>query len=187
MRSTALWAGLALALTTAGCAKRSAESAIGQAERSIAAVRADAEKIAPNELKGLTDSLEAMKAKVASGDYSGALMGARSLASLARDLGANLPARREQLTNSYNAVAAEVPKLLDQATARVNELAAMRRLPPGIDPARFAAVRTESTGWAGAWTEAAAAFSQGNLAQALNLAGGLRDKLTAALKTLGIG
>lgn len=187
MRTTWI-AGLGLvALALAGCAKRSAESAIGQAEKTIAGMQAEAEKVAPNELKALVDSVAAMKARVAAGDHSGALMGARTVGTMARDLAANLAGRKEQLTNSYNAAAAEMPKQLEAVTARINELAGMRRLPAGIDAASFSALKDEAATWSATWTAAADAFKAGNLAAALTQANQLKSRLAVAAKALGIG
>ena len=186
MRKTSMAMVMVLGLGLGGCAKRSAESAIAQAEKSIAAMQADAEKVAPNELKSLTDSVAAMKARVGAGDYSGALMGARTINTLSRDLRANLASRKDQLTSSFNTLSAELPKQLDQVMARITELGGMRKLPTGIDPAKFAALKTESAGWAAAWKSATDAFAAGNLAAALADANQIKAKLADAMKTIGL-
>jgi hypothetical protein len=181
---------LALALVVAvglgGCAQRSAESAIAQAEKDIAEMQGTAEKVAPKEFKVLSDSVAAMKAKVAAGDYSGALMGARTVGSMARDLRVNLPGRTTQLTTSFTGVAATLPKQVDAVSAKVNELAALKKLPAGLDPARFAALKTDIATWTQAWAAADASFKAGNIADALTKANDLKAKVADAMKLVGI-
>ncbi|MGE0442455.1 MAG: hypothetical protein AB7L66_21600 [Gemmatimonadales bacterium] len=185
MRSKPLaTAAVLMAVLTTGCAKRSADSAIARAESEIADLRSEAEKIAPNELKALDDSLGAMKARVEAGDYSGALMGARSIHSLARDLGANLATRKEQLTTSFTTLQNELPAKLEAVTGRLKDLGAMRRLPPGIDANKVAALQTDAAGWASKWTEATQAFAAGNLAAALNAGNEIRSKVAEAMSAL---
>jgi hypothetical protein len=184
---TLAWSGVGLvAVLSAGCARSSAETAVTRAEAAIAAIRPEAEKVAPVELASLNDSLTAMKARIAAEDYSGALMGARSVNSLARDLGANLATRKAQLTTSYNTTAEAVPRQIGAVNARIAELAAMRRLPPGVDPAAFAAVRAEAPQWQEKWAEASQQFAAGNVALALTAANEVRARLTAVSKMLGM-
>jgi len=186
MPKTRLALAFLCAVGLAGCAKRSAESAIRDAESDMTAMQAAAEKVAPKEFKVLSDSVAAMKAKVAAGDYSGALMGARTVGTMARDLRANLASRTTQLTNSFNGVAATLPKEIDAVTAKVRDLAAMKKLPKEVDPARFAALKDQVGTWSQAWANADAAFKAGNLADALSQANDLKNKVADAMKLVGL-
>ena len=176
---------LGLLVVGTGCAKSSAESAIGAAEKMVAGFSAQAEQLAPTELKVINDSIAAMKARVAAGDYSGALMGARQTTSIARDLSAGMATRKTQLTNSFTALSAELPKLLESVTGKINALAAMKKLPKGVDPARVAALKTDAAGWAASWAAATEAFKAGNLAEAVAKGTELKVKLTAAAAMFG--
>ena len=186
MPKTRLALALVVAFGLGGCAKRSAESAIAQAESDIAGMQATAEKVAPNEFKTLRDSVTAMKAKVTAGDYSGALMGARTVGTMARDLRANLTGRAAQLTTAFNGIAAELPKQVDAVTAKVKELAGLKKLPAGIDPAGFAALKDQVPTWSQTWATADASFKAGNLADALSKANDLKTKVAAAMKVVGL-
>lgn len=176
---------LGLLAAGTGCAKQSAESAIDAAEKMVVGIQAQAEQLAPGDLKAVTDSIAAMKARVAAGDYSGALMGARQTTSMARDLGAALATRKTQLTNSFNAMSADLPKQLSAVMAKVNALVAMKKLPKGVDPARVATLKTEAAGWAATWTAASEAFKAGNLAEAVAKGTELKNKLAAAAAMFG--
>lgn len=178
-------AGL-LVLGLGACAQGSAERAITAAEKAVAEVQADASKIAPAELKALTDSIAAMKAHVAAGDHRAALMGGRSVTTGARDLGSSLATRKEQLTTSFNAVAGELPAQLTAVLARIKELRGLRRLPGGIDPAKFSALAADAAGWETAWKTAADGFAAGNLSEALSQARAIATKVADARSLLGM-
>lgn len=178
-------AGLVLVMAS-GCAKGSAESAVAAAEKAIGKIEVEATKVSPVELKAVVDSVAAMKGHIAAGDYRAALMGARSASSMVRDLESGMATRKEQLTNSFNAISAELPKQMTTVTARVAELAAMRRLPAGMDPAMVAALKTETGGWQAAWDGATKAFADGNLADALTQARAVSDKVTGVMTKLGL-
>ena len=180
----AMAVAMPLVLGLAGCAKSSAESAVASAEKAIAGIQEDASKIAPNQLQALTDSLTEIKAKFTAGDYQSALMSARSLTSMTRDLGAQLPTQRDQLNSAFNNAAAELPKMIDAVVAKVGELGKARRLPPGIDPAKFAALQGEVGGWSGGLAAASEAFKRGELAAAMSQANTIRSKVHDAMALL---
>jgi len=186
IRSWSLAPSLLLLLGLAGCAKSSANSAVARAEKDIAQLPPDAAKIAPVEVKALNDSVGAMKANIEKGDFRAALMGARSVSSLARDLSFNLNARKTQLTAAYNAAADEVPKQLDSLAAKVEELGKMRRLPPGIDAARFAQVKANVDVLRQQWTAATQAHANGEIAAALAKANEVKAKVADAMKVVGM-
>ncbi len=167
-----------------GCARQSAEKAIARAEQDIAAVRPEAEKVAPTDLAVLMDSVAAMKAHVASGDYGAASKGARNLGLSVRDLRANLSNRRQQLTTGFTATSNDLPGQLDAVVARVAEIGAMRRLPPGIDQARFEILKAEAPTWPNTWAGAKQAYDDGNLAEAMSTAAQLKNKVADARRLL---
>ncbi len=175
-----------LSLAAAGCGKSSAESAIKKAESGLAAIKADAEQVAPDELRALTDSIAAMKALVVSGDHSGALMGARQAGTKIRDLKANLVTRRDQLNSAFAAMSMELPTMLKSVTDKAAELSAMKKLPPTIDPAKFAAVKEQAAGWATNWAAATESFKAGNLAAAMSAATAIKAQLATAMASLGL-
>lgn len=180
--------GLVLLMSSGliGCAKQSAEKAIAKAEQDLAALRPEAEKVAPTELAGLADSIAAMKTRAASGDYAAAAMGARNLGLSIRDLRANLNTRRQQLTTGFTATSDELPGQLDAVVARVAELGAMRRLPEGIDQARFNTLKAEAPTWKDTWAAAKQAFDNGNLAEAMASATRLKNKVADARRLLSM-
>lgn len=179
-------AAVVMAAALLGCSGSSAKRAVDRAEQEIAKIRDQAAKIAPDRLQSLTDSLAAIKTRLEAGDNRSALMSARSVTALARDLGATLENTRTQLETAFKSASDELPGLLQRVQARVAELAAMRRLPPNVNAASFATIRTESAGWTGMWDAAQKAYADGNLAAAMSQANALRRALTAAQGPLGM-
>ena len=168
----------------AGCAKSSAESALAAADKAIAAIQAEATMIAPAQLKALSDTLADVKARFGKGDFQSALMGARSVSVMSRDLKAQLATQKTQLTSAFESAQKEVPGMADAVQARVADLAKMRRLPPGIDGKRFAALQGDVGTWREQWTAAEAAFQRGELAVAMSSANQLRTKAREAMSLL---
>jgi len=175
----------AIALGLGGCAERSAKSAVEKAESQIAAIRDEAQKVAPDRLKSLSDSLESIKGRLSGGDFRSVVMSARSISALTRDLEANLGNTKSQLETAFQGASNELPGQLDAAIAKVNEVAGLRRLPAGIDPAKFNTLKEESATWMDSWNKAKADFDAGNLAQAMSSVNGLRAKVREVNGLLG--
>jgi hypothetical protein len=154
--------------------------------KDIAALPPDAAKVAPNDVKAMTDSVAALKGYITSGDYRAALMGGRGVSSRARDLALNLNARRIQITAAYNAAADVLPKELATLKAKVDELSKARRLPAGIDPAKFAAVKAGIETWSQEWAAASQSFKDGDIAIALSKANEVKAKVADGMKVVGL-
>lgn len=175
----------AIGLGLGGCAERSARSAVETAETQIAAIRDEAQRLAPDRLKSLTDSLESIKGRLSEGDYRSVVMSARSISALTRDLEANLANTKSQLETAFQNASNELPGQLNAAVAKVNEVAGLRRLPAGIDPAKFNSLKDESATWMDSWNKAKADFDAGNLAQAMSSVNTLRSKVREVGNLLG--
>jgi len=172
-------------LALAGCVEGSAREAVEKAEGQVSALRDQAQKIAPDRLQALDDSLAGVKSRLESGDYRSVVMSARSISAQARDLEANMDNTKSQLETAFSSAAGEIPAQLEQALARISEIAGMRRLPSSVNAASFEALKTESATWNDAWAKAKADFDAGNLAQAMSAANALRAKIREATALIG--
>jgi hypothetical protein len=175
-----------LALSLSGCEEGSARKAVEGAEAAIAAVQEQGANIAPARLQSLQDSMAAIKTRLEAGEHRSALMSARSVTSLARDLGATMGNTKTQLENAFKNASDELPPMLQKVTARINEVAAMRRLPSNIDAAKFATVQSASAGWTDLWNRAMQDYQSGKLAAAMGKANELRTALRSAMNTLSM-
>ena len=187
-KTFALVACALLALGLGACAtdKAPADAAIKAGEAAIQAVADDAGKYVPGNLKEAQDALAAAKDKFAKGEYKEALAAATELGTKAKDLAVAAAAKKEELTKAWNDFAASIPQAVASIQAKVEELAKTKRLPKGMDKAKLAQAQEGLAGVTKAWEEASAAFTAGNLGEALGRASGAKEKAGEIMTLLGI-
>lgn len=188
------WLALLLAGTLLGaCAgqQEPAQKAIDNAEAAIAAIREDAAKYVPDDLKGLEESLQGMKDNFAKGSYPAVLTASRELNTRIATVGEALVAKKEeaqaqteQLTEQWNTLSAELPEMVEAVTARVDSLTKSGKLPKDVDTATFERVKTEAATMLQSWQRAMGAFSNGNMQEAVDMAQVAKDKASLVRATL---
>ncbi len=177
---------LAASLFACSSDKAPADAAIKAAEQAITAVADDAGKYVPEKLKETRDALAAAKDKFAKGEYKEALAAGTELANKATELAKATAAKKEELTKAWNDLAASLPQTLGQLTTKIAELGSAKKLPKGIDAGKLAQAKEGLAGLSKSWDEASAAFTAGNLTEALAKAGGLKEKGNELLALLGM-
>jgi hypothetical protein len=167
-------AALAVAvLFASACAnyKEPAQAAINEAETSLQNIAVDAQKYAPDQYRAIADQLEAAKATFAKGDYKAALAGARDLPAKVAELAATTTAAKDQavaaMTDEWNALSADVPKMVEAIQSRVDMLSKSRKLPKNIDKASFDAAKSGLESMKQEWTAATQASASGNVEEAV--------------------
>jgi len=93
---------------------------------------------------------------------------------------------KNELAARWKEMSATVPGLVQAIDAKVAELAAAKRLPKGMDDARFAAARTDIESVTQAWSEATAAFQGGDVPRAVRTARDVKAKAEALAGMLGL-
>jgi hypothetical protein len=186
IRTAHQWLALLLAgalLGACGGQQEPAQKAIDNAEAAIAAIREDAAKFVPDDLKGLEDSLQGMKDNYAKGNYPAVLTASRELntriASVTETVSQKkdeMQSMTEQLTEQWNTLSVEVPEMVEAVTARVDSITKTGKLPKDLDAAAFERVKTESATMAQSWQQALGAFSNGNMQEAVDMALVAKDK-----------
>ncbi len=182
---------LACVLLVAGLAacntdKGPAETAIKAGDDAIAAAAPEAEKYVPDQLAAAKDALAAAKDKFAKGEYKEALAAGTELATKAKDLVAATAAKKDELTKAWNDLAASLPQTVASIQAKIEELGKARKLPKGMDKAKLAQAQEGLAGITKAWDEASAAFTAGNLGEALGRASTLKEKGAEVMALLGM-
>lgn len=182
---------LACVLLVAGLAacntdKGPADLAIKADEAAILAVADEAGKYAPAQLKEAQDALAAAKDKFAKGEYKEALAAATELGNKTKDLAAAAAAKKDELTKAWNELAASLPQTVASIQAKIEELGKARKLPKGMDKAKLAQAQEGLAGITKAWDEASAAFTAGNLGEALAKASPLKEKGAEVMALLGM-
>ena len=166
--------------------KAPAEAALKLAEEAVNSARGEAESLVPDDFKSLSDDLAAAKEAYAKGDYKGALASAQSIQQKANDVTAKAKAKKDEMAAGWNAVAADVPKMVEAVKSRVDILSQSKKLPKGLDQAKFDAAKNDLASATSAWAEASAAQAAGKWNDAIAKANEAKAKATAAMAGLGM-
>jgi len=179
---------IVLVLFVAACASSSkpAEEAIKAAEAAINAVKGEAMKYVPDQVKALEGELQAAKDAFAKKDYKAALSAAKDLPGKAKDLAAAAAAKKTELTKAWEEMSGGLPKMVEAIKSRVDILSKSKKLPANLDKAKFEEVKAGLPGVTQMWEDAQKAFSDGNLADAVSKAKTLKDKAVEMMTTLGM-
>ena len=190
------WTALLLAglmLAACGGQKEPAEKAVAEAEASIAALREDAARYAPDQLKGLEDELGQLKDNLAKANYPAVLTLAReltrSIASVNETVAAekaNADVLAQQLTDRWNTLSTELPDMVESVTARVASITKTKKYPEGVDAAAFENIKASADTMSKDWQAALGAFANNNMQEAVDMAQAAQDKGTEVMNALGM-
>jgi len=187
-KSITLLAVLMSALFLASCStdKVPAEEAIKAADSAFDAVKAEALRYVPAQAQEIEAAINTAKDSLAKKEYTAALNSAKDLASKAQDLAAAVAAKKEELTRSWGEMSSGIPKILQVIQSRVEILGKSKKLPAGLDKAKFEGVKSGLAEITQTWNDASAAFQSGNLNDALAKAKIVKEKAGEALTALGM-
>lgn len=187
------WAGavgvLMVALLVSACGsadKVPAEAAIKAADGALAAVRGEASKLIPAQLKVVEDGLASAKASFDKGDYTAALGTAKQVAAQAGDLSSAVTAKKTELTREWTDVSGGVPQMADAIQSRVDILSQSKKLPAGLDKDKLESAKAELATLKQSWSDASAAYSAGNLTDAVSKAKAAKDKAEEIMTALNM-
>ena len=166
--------------------KAPAEAALKLAEEAVNGARTEAEALVPDDFKSLSDDLAAAKDAYAKGDYKGALASAQSIQQRANDVMAKAKAKKDEMMASWNAISADVPKMIEALKSRVDILSQSKKLPKGLDAATLSTAKDNLAAATSAWTDATAAQAAGKWSEAMAKANDSKAKATAAMSALGM-
>jgi predicted small secreted protein len=187
-KTFALLACVLLVVGFAACNtdKGPADLAIKAGDDAITAAAPEAEKYVPDQLTAARDAVTAAKDKFAKGQYKEALAAGKELTNTASALVAATAAKKDELTKAWNDLAASLPQTVVSIQAKIEELGKAKKLPKGMDKAMLAQAQEGLAGITKAWDEASAAFTAGNLGEALAKATPLKDKGAEVMALLGM-
>ena len=175
-----------LALSAVACNKGPAQEALAEADRALAAARPDLEKYLPDELAEFTAAVHAARSQFEEGRYTDALKAVQDLPLEIQVAVGAAKVMKNELAARWKEMSATVPGFVQAIDAKVAELAAAKRLPKGMDDARFAAARTDIESVTQAWSEATAAFQGGDVPRAVRTAQDVKAKAEALAGMLGL-
>jgi hypothetical protein len=178
---------LAVALVGA-CASQKvpAEAAVSAAEQAFAAVKDEAVKYVPGEVKGVSDAIDAAKASLAKGDYQAALTAAQALPARIGALSTAVAAKKTELAQKWATLSAGLPQAVQAIQSRVDVLSKSKKLPAGLDKEKFESAKAGLAAITQTWTEATGAAGSGNLVDAVAKADTVKAKAAEVLGLLGM-
>jgi len=186
---------LAVAATLCGCGmkKEPAQRAVEETQAAISSLRSDAASIAPDDLLALDGSLAALKADLERQDYKAVMAASRVLMARVGALQETIAARKVEqaaraahLTDSWNALAVEVPEMVSAVNARIDSLARTRNFPAGMNRTGFETTRAAATEMTQSWQKALGAFANDNMEEAVGSAQAAKQKGAVVISSLGM-
>ena len=174
-------------LLLAACASQMepAQTAIAGIESAISSASADAGKYVPEQLSPVQAKLTDLKAAFDKKDYKSVLAGAPALLSEAQGLLGAAAMKKEEVMKAMSAewtgMAASLPPLVSAVKSRVDALSKSHHAPAGMDLAAAKSALADATLL---WGKAQAAFSSGNVEEAVTAAREVKAKAEAAAAAL---
>ena len=170
--------------------KEPAQAAITQAETALDAMSVDAQKYLPDKYKETQDAIDAAKALFEKNDYKGALAAAKDLPAKVTELGTEVKAAKDQaitaLTDTWNSMSGDLPKMVDAIQSRVDMLSKSKKLPKNIDQATFDAAKSGLEEMKNMLSAATQSFNSGNVEDAVAKAKVVQSKGTEVMASLGM-
>ena len=192
--SSLILAVAAASVLAAGCARQRgpANEALEKIEASLADVKEDAARYAPDGLKGVESQLERLKQSYEAKDYENVLAGTPQLEKAVGSLKQAVASGKEHARTAlalakteWESLSADVPKTIDTIQARVDTLSKSRRLPFGINKEEFEGAKAAFESMKSQWADASAEFKQGDAVEATakgRTVKGMGDELIDRLK-----
>ena len=193
-RFNILLAVVAATMIAGGCSqqKTNATKVLDAVENSLADIKDDAARYAPEGLKGVQSQLDRLQASLKNKDYDDVIAGAPQLNKAVDSLRAAVESGKEHARaalasakNEWESLSVEVPKLVESIQSRVDELSKKKRLPMGVSKDEFEGAKTSLASMKAMWAEAGDEFKSGKQVQAAEKAKtvkGMAEQLRDQLK-----
>ena len=160
---------LVLALL-AGCSdggKAAAEAAVEATATSITPLKFEATRYAPKQLGDVEATLLKAREKLHDKDFKGATALAGEVATMVKAMASSIEERKAALGREYQEAAVAAGQQVAAVRQKLDELAAARKLPKGIDAATLAGARAELDAAATALANATTKMTEGSLGEAV--------------------
>jgi predicted nucleic acid-binding Zn-ribbon protein len=185
---------LAASVLATGCAKQRAPAtkAVEAIEHSLADVRDDAAKYAPEGLKGVESQLARLKTSLDAKEYDNVLAGTpqleKAVASLKDAVESGKEHARAALATAkseWSTLNTEVPQMVQTIQTRVDELS-KHKIHFKVSKDELATAKTDLEWMKSEWAEATTASSSGRITAATEKAKAIKAKGLEVEKSLGI-
>jgi hypothetical protein len=196
MNKKLIWLPLVMAaLLALGCAgqKAPATKAVADIEATVASLRSDAQTYAPGELQQVEDVLAGLKEQLGKKDYKSVVANAPGVAAQVDSLKQVVTQKRSEreaavaaASQQWQALSADVPKMIEAIQSRVDILGKARKLPKNVSAEAFQSAKDGLESMKIAWAEATAKFGAGNPVDAVAKAQAVKEKGNEVMQALGM-
>jgi DNA repair exonuclease SbcCD ATPase subunit len=166
--------------------KGPAELAMKAAEQAVAATKAEAEKLVPDQVAALESALASAKDKLAKGEFKEALSEAQGLVGKAKDVLAAAQAKKDELTQKWTELSQGLPQMVEAIQGKVDDLSKLKKLPKAITTEKLAEAKSGLEAVKADLAKAQESFKSGNIAEAIAVATAVKEKAAKAMESLGI-
>jgi len=166
--------------------KAPAAAAISAAQSAIDAVKGEAMKYVPDQVKSAQDAVAAARASFEKNDFKAALAGAQDATAKAKELGAAVATKKSELTKSWEEMSNGVPKMAEVIKSRVDILSQSKKLPAGVDRAKLDDAKAGLASLNESWAAASNAFKSGDMFDAVSKGKSAKDKAVEIMTALNM-
>jgi chromosome segregation ATPase len=184
--------GLAAVLLLAtGCARQKDEAtkALNAIETSVTSLKEEGTKFAPEAYQGVESTLTVLKDNLGKGDYKSVLAGTPQLSKAVDTLKEAIASGKQQFeaaATEFNALGADVPKMVEAIQSRVDILSSAKKLPKNVSKEALDGAKSGLEWMQVQWAEASNAFTEGKGAEAVEKARAVKAKGEEVLQQLGM-
>lgn len=166
--------------------KGPAELAMKAAEQAVAATKAEAEKLVPDQVAALESALASAKDKLTKGEFKEALSEAQGLVGKAKDVLAAAQAKKNELTQKWTELSQGLPQMIEAIQGKVDDLSKLKKLPKAITAEKLAEAKSGLEAVKADLAKAQESFTSGNIEEAIAVATAVKEKAVKAMESLGI-
>jgi len=167
-----------LLVVSCSMVKAPAQLAIKTAEEAMNTVRAEAAQFVPEQLAELEAVLAGAKQSFETGNYKAALAGAKNIPLKVKDLASAIEAKKAALPQDWQALAAEMPKLIAGVKLAVSKA-------KDVDKTVLTEAKTAVDAMPEAWKQAQEEFKAGKLYEAVTKATWIKEQAAKIMTSLG--
>jgi hypothetical protein len=195
MNRKLVWLPLLVTALLFGCAgqKEPATKAVADIESTVASLRPDAQTYAPGELQQVEDVLAGLKEQLAKKDYKAVMAAAPGVTAQVDSLKQLVTSKRSEreaavaaASQQWQALSADVPKMVEAIQSRIDILSTARKLPKTLSAESFQSAKDGLEQMKSAWAEATAKFGAGNPVDAVAKAQAVKEKGNEVMQLLGM-
>ena len=173
-------------LTACASDKGPAEAAFKVAEEAVNAVKGEAAKYVPDQMKSLESALAALKDKLAKGEYKAVITEAKALGDKAKEVAAAAKAKKDELTKTWTELSQGLPKMVEAIQSRVDILSQSKKLPANLTAEKFEQAKSGLAAAKEEWAKALESFKGGMLTEAIAMANSVKKKAVQTMEILGL-